>query len=139
MEDTSRDETNPTLYEQCHTQSFLSTEPDTNTGYLLLIAMDVTKCSWASGIVRKQRCSLMSRTRMDLSSLHEIKYFPLGWNSTHRTQFSCAVNVIRQIPLRASHNLTVRSREADARYEKSSCAERHTHMSEHRHVANVWY
>ncbi len=105
------------IYEHCQMHTFLSTDPETNIGYFWLIAKDVTKCSCASLIVRRHRCSLISSTRMLLSSLQDKIYLPEGWNNTQRTQFSWEVKVMRHIPFIASQSFTVRSREPDARYE----------------------
>lgn len=44
-------------YVHVHTAMFLSTEPDTSTGYWLLMQIVVTKCVCASAMVRIHRPS----------------------------------------------------------------------------------
>ena len=59
----------------------LSTDPDTSTGTAAAVvasARDVMKCPWASAMVRAQRSSLMSITRIDLSSDALMMYRPDG-------------------------------------------------------------
>ena len=103
-----------------HTHKFLSTEAVTYTVFLAFEDISVTKCVWASLMVLIHRCSLISNTRIDLSSEVLMMYLPDGCRSTDRTQFSCDEKVIKHMPWTASHNRTVLSLDPEARYPNSS-------------------
>ena len=67
-----------------------STEPVATTGVVVLKAMQVTKCWWASRVFM-HRPAFKSQILIVLSSDALNKNLPEGWNTSPRTQLSCPI------------------------------------------------
>ena len=98
---------------QDHTLAIQSTLPLTKTFYFISIVVIKWLCAFS--IFLKHLPLLKSHILMLLSSLEDIKYFPLGWKSMSVTQLSCPTSVKTHLPYLASHNLIVLSLDPDAK------------------------